>query len=145
LKGSIGTSLAVQAVIAVMMVVLAAAIGRSVVAWTAGVACAFLVAVFPDFVYWSAYLFLTESNYLAAVALLVLLLIRWAEAPRPGLAVAAAPASGSCTCSERTPSFLGPMLALLARATLRGRGFETYLTRRFPAHSRLRWWQHGSK
>jgi hypothetical protein len=40
-----------------VMVVLAGAIGRSLVSETAGVAFAFLLPSFPDFVYWSAYLF----------------------------------------------------------------------------------------
>jgi 4-amino-4-deoxy-L-arabinose transferase-like glycosyltransferase len=116
------TLLAIQAVIATVMVVLAAAIGRSLLSWTAGVAFAFLVAVFPDFVYWSAYIF-TESNYLAALALLVLLLIRWAETPRTGLAVAASLCLGLVDLQRANTLLLGPILAVFALATLRRRGF----------------------
>jgi len=120
------TLLAIQAVIAAGMVILAAAIGRHVVSWPAGVAFAFFVAVFPDFVYWTGYLF-TESNYLAALALLVLLLVLWAEAPRTGLAVAASLCLGLLNLQRANTLLLGPTLAVFALAALRRRGLTAAL------------------
>jgi hypothetical protein len=113
--------LAVQAVIAAGMIIFAAEIGRSLASWVAGVAFAFFVAVFPDFVYWAAYL-LTESNYLTAFALLVLLLVRWADTPRVGLAVAASLCLGLLNLQRANALLLGPTLAVFALVTLRRRG-----------------------
>src|SRR5687768_9508126 len=57
-----------QAVIAAFMIVALAELGRHLVSPLSGLLLAFLVAIHPDFVYWTASL-MTESNYLAGLVL----------------------------------------------------------------------------
>jgi hypothetical protein len=111
------TLLIAQAVMATLMVLLAAAIGRALGSMSAGVAFAAAVALFPDFIYWTAYLF-TESNYLAGLALLVLLLVRWTDRPTLGRAAAASVCLGLLHLQRMNAALLGPVLALFALALL---------------------------
>jgi 4-amino-4-deoxy-L-arabinose transferase-like glycosyltransferase len=114
------TLLALQALAASLMVVLAAELGRRLASPAAGLACAFLTALHPDFVQWSGYL-LTESNYLAGFSLLALLLARWAEAPTLARAVGAALVLGLLNLERPNAFWLPPLLALLALAFIGAR------------------------
>lgn len=113
-----------QAVLAAFMIVILAEVGRRLVSRLAGLVLAFLAAVHPDFVYWSASL-MTESNYLFLLAVLLLLLVRWEEHPGAGRAAAAGLVLGVLNLQRVNALFLGPVLGLWAMATLgwrRGRG-----------------------
>jgi hypothetical protein len=106
-----------QSLLGVLMILAAAETGRRLVSPLAGVLAALLVALYPDFVFWTAYL-MTEANFLVGLALVLLLLVRWREAPTTGRAVAAALALGVLDLQRGYALYLGPLLALAAVATL---------------------------
>jgi lipopolysaccharide biosynthesis glycosyltransferase len=122
------TLLGLQACAAALMIVLVAELGRRLASPAAGVACAFLAALYPDFILWTGYL-LTESTYLCAFVLLALLLTRWAQAPTIRRAMGAAILLGFMNLLRPNALWLPPILALFAVAVLgRRRGLAAAAT-----------------
>jgi lipopolysaccharide biosynthesis glycosyltransferase len=114
------TLLGLQACAAALMVVLVGELGRRLSSPAAGIGCAFLVALHPDFILWTAYL-LTESTYLCGFVLFALLLTRWAEAPTLRRAAGVAIVLGLMNLLRPNALWLPPALALFALARLGAR------------------------
>jgi 4-amino-4-deoxy-L-arabinose transferase-like glycosyltransferase len=109
--------LVTQAVLGALVVPLGAALGRRLVSAKAGLVLAFLLAIHPSFVFWTAHL-MTESNYLLGLMLLLYLLGRWAEELHLGWAVAAGVCLGALDLLRVNGLFLGPVLAVFALAAV---------------------------
>ncbi len=106
-----------QAVFATLLVPLVAYVAARLVSPAGGVAAAFLAAIHPSFVFWSAHL-MTESNYLVGLAAVLALLLRWVERPSAGRALVAAFALGLIHLQRPNALYLGPLLAAFALAWL---------------------------
>jgi hypothetical protein len=104
-----------QAAFSALLVPLLAYVAARLVSPAAGVAAAFLAAIHPSFVFWSAHL-MTESNYLVGLALVLALLLRWVERPGAGRALVAAFALGLIHLQRPNALHLGPVLAGFALA-----------------------------
>lgn len=109
------TLLVAQAALGALIVPLGAALGRRLVSPAAGIVLAFLLAVHPSFVFWTAYL-MTESNYLLGLMVLLYLLGRWAEGLELRWAVAVGVCLGALHLLRVNGLYLGPALAVFALA-----------------------------
>ncbi len=114
------TLLALQALLATLMVALVAHLARRLASPAAGLVCAFLVALHPDFVLWSGYL-LTESNYLAGLCLLAVLLARWSDVPTLARGLPAAVVLGLLNLERPNAIWLALPLAFFALIRLGAR------------------------
>jgi len=102
-----------QVALAAVMILVSAEIGRRCAGNVAAVLAAWLVAVSPHFVYWTAFL-QTEANYLFGVALVMLLLLRWWQRPEAVRAASAALALGLLNLQRVNGLLLGPVFAVAA-------------------------------
>lgn len=107
------TLLTLQSLGAALMVLVVAELCRRLGSWPAAALGALLVGVHPDFVFWNAYL-LTDANYLIGLALLLLLLVVWAEKPRLAVALLAGLVLGLLNLQRPNALSLPPVLALAA-------------------------------
>jgi len=69
-----------QICLSLLMIFLCGEIGKRLSNHLGGILFAFLVAIYPYFVHWSAFI-MTESNYLVGLSLVVFLLLRWIDKP----------------------------------------------------------------
>ena len=103
----------IQLCLSMVGLLICAAIGKRLVSPLAGIIFAFMVAVFPDFVYWTEAL-QTENNYLFGLTLLLYLLLFWNKNPKPFNAFVASLCLGLLTLQRGNSLLLGPALALFA-------------------------------
>ena len=109
-----------QIILCSAMIAVCILIGWTLVSPLAGLIFGFGVAVYPDFVYWTAYL-MTESNYMFGLSLLLLLLLRWTKHPGFVRALHASIWLGVINLQRPNALFLGPFLSLF---TLGFRGWK---------------------
>jgi 4-amino-4-deoxy-L-arabinose transferase-like glycosyltransferase len=109
------TLLVAHAALGALIVPLGAALGRRLVSPAAGIVLAFLLAVHPSFIYWTAHL-MTESDYLLGLMLLLYLLARWAEGLHLGWALGVGACLGALDLLRVNGLYLGPALAVFALA-----------------------------
>ena len=100
-----------QVVISGAMIFLTFQIVMTLKSPVSGVAASLLVAIYPDFIYWTDYL-MTESNFLFGLALLLYLIQRWLGKPTFINAILTAMCLGVLNLQRPNGIFIGPLLAM---------------------------------
>ena len=103
----------IQLCLSLIAIILCASIGKSLVSPLAGIILAFMVAIYPDFVFWTGFL-QTENNYLFGLTFLLWILLVWNDNPKPIYAVAAALCLGLLNLQRGNTLLLSPVIALYA-------------------------------